>query len=112
MQVIVALEAEMPNTGKTSRDRGKIRTQLRLSDFEKQSMEHKASKEANINEEANANANILEHSSKISTKISILLQSLGFLFFHYFIIFLFNNFLYKWMSKGMKITVVITQETF
>ena len=80
--MIVDLEAEMPNAGKTSRDRGKTMTPLRLSDFEKESMELKASEEANVNEEANADGNSLEHSSKISSKISIYIQSLGFLFSH------------------------------
>lgn len=40
----------MPNTGKMSKDRGKIPTQSKLTDFGVQSMEQKVSQEASMEE--------------------------------------------------------------
>lgn len=41
----------MSNLGKTSRNRGKTQTQVKLTDFRTQSMENQASKEANVSTE-------------------------------------------------------------
>lgn len=46
------LGAVMPNPGKASRDKGKTPTQAKLTCFGAQSMEHKTSKDANLNTEA------------------------------------------------------------